>query len=104
MNKFKMVEYLGIAIIALPVTAAILYFVLNKKDISIWEHPKVENVDSIGNFVLVEPVNIEVKKIETPEVKKEPVKKVDSIVRPKEKRETVEEPKTDTSKTDILES
>jgi hypothetical protein len=97
MNKFKMVEYLGIAIIALPVTAAMLYFVLNKKGNSMWEQPQIENVDSIGNFVLVEPVNVEVKKIETLEVKKEPIKKVDSIVRPKEKRETVEEPKTDTS-------
>jgi hypothetical protein len=37
---------------------------------------------------------MEIEKIETPVVKKEPVKKVDSIVKPKE---IVEELKTDTS-------
>ena len=100
MNKFKMVEYLGIAIIALPITAAILYFVLNKKDNSMWEQPQIENVDSVGSFVLDNPIKVEVKKVETPEVKKEPVKKVDSIVKLKEIKEEV---KKDTSKTDILE-
>jgi hypothetical protein len=100
MNKFKMVEYLGIAIIALPITAAILYFVLNKKGNSMWEQPQIENVDSVGSFVLDNPIKVEVKKVETPEVKKEPVKKVDSIVKPKEIKEEV---KKDTSKTDILE-
>jgi hypothetical protein len=95
-----MVEYLGIAIIALPITAAILYFVLNKKGNSMWEQPQIENVDSVGSFVLDNPIKVEVKKVETPEVKKEPVKKVDSIVKPKEIKEEV---KKDTSKTDILE-
>lgn len=99
MNKFKMVEYLGIAIIALPITAAILYFVLNKKDNSMWEQPQIETVDSVGSFVLDNPIKVEVKKIETPVVKKEPIKKVDSIVEPKEIKEEV---KKDTSKTDIL--
>lgn len=99
MNKFKMVEYLGIAIIALPITAAILYFVLNKKDNSVWEQPQIENVDSVGSFVLDNSIKVEVKKIETPVVKKEPIKKVDSIVEPKEIKEEV---KKDTSKTDIL--
>lgn len=98
MNKFKMVEYLGIAIIALPITAAILYFVLNKKGNSMWEQPQIENVDSVGSFVLDNPIKVEVKKVETPEVKKEPVKKVDSIVKPKEKKEITEESKKDTSK------
>ena len=100
MNKFKMVEYLGIAIIALPITAAILYFVLNKKGNSMWEQPQIENVDSVGSFVLDNPIKVEVKKVEIPEIKKEPVKKVDSIVKPKEIKEEV---KKDTSKTDILE-
>jgi hypothetical protein len=97
MNKFKITEYLGIVIIALPTIAALSYFILNKKDISIWEPPKVENVDSVGSFVLDNPVKVEIKKIETPVVKKDPVKKVDSIVKPKEKKEIIEEPKTDTS-------
>jgi hypothetical protein len=95
-----MVEYLGIAIIALPITAAILYFVLNKKGNSMWEQPQIENVDSVGSFVLDNPIKVEVKKVEIPEIKKEPVKKVDSIVKPKEIKEEV---KKDTSKTDILE-
>jgi hypothetical protein len=97
MNKFKITEYLGIVIIALPTIAALSYFILNKKDISIWEQPKIENVDSVGSFVLDSPIKVEIKKIEIPEVKKEPVKKIDSIVKPKEKKEIIEEPKTDTS-------
>jgi iron only hydrogenase large subunit-like protein len=40
---------------------------------------------------------MEIEKIETPVVKKEPVKKVDSIVKPKEIKEIVEELKIDTS-------
>jgi hypothetical protein len=75
-----------------------LYFLLNQKDNPIIEQPKIENVDSVGSFVLVEPVKVEVKKIETPEIKKELVKKVDSIVKPKEKKEITEESKKDTSK------
>ena len=98
MNKFKMVEYLGMAVIAIPITATMLYFLLNQKDNPIIEQPKIENVDSVGSFVLVEPVKVEVKKIETPEIKKELVKKVDSIVKPKEKKEITEESKKDTSK------
>jgi hypothetical protein len=90
-----MVEYLGMAVIAIPVTAAILYFVLNKKDNPTIEQPKIENVDSVGSFVLVRPVEVEVKKIETPVIKKEPVKKIDSIVKTKEIKE---EPKKDTPK------
>jgi hypothetical protein len=95
-----MVEYLGIAIIALPITAAILYFVLNKKGNSMWEQPQIENVDSVGSFVLDNPIKVEVKKVKISEVKKESVKKIDSIVKPKEIKEEV---KKDTSKTDILE-
>lgn len=98
MNKFKMVEYLGMAVIAIPITATMLYFLLNQKDNPIIEQPKIENVDSVGSFVLVEPVKVEVKKIETHEIKKELVKKVDSIVKPKEKKEITEESKKDTSK------
>ena len=97
MNKFKITEYLGIAIITLPTIIALSYFILNKKDISIWEQPKVEIVDSVESFVLTEPIKMEIEKIETPVVKKEPVKKVDSIVKPKEIKEIVEELKTDTS-------
>jgi hypothetical protein len=93
-----MVEYLGMAVIAIPITATMLYFLLNQKDNPIIEQPKIENVDSVGSFVLVEPVKVEVKKIETPEIKKELVKKVDSIVKPKEKKEITEESKKDTSK------
>jgi predicted small secreted protein len=100
MNKFKITEYLGIAIIALPTIAALSYFILNEKNISIWKQPKVENVDSVGSFVLVEPVKVEIKKIEIPVVKKEPIKKVDSIVKPKEIKEEV---KKDTLKADLLE-
>ena len=96
MNKFKITEYLGVAVIALPTIVALSYFILNKKDISIWEQPKVEIVDSVENFVLTEPIKMEIEKIETPVVKKEPIKKVDSIVKPKEIKE---EPKIDTSKT-----
>jgi predicted small secreted protein len=96
MNKFKITEYLGIAIIALPTIAALSYFILNEKNISIWKQPKVENVDSVGSFVLVEPVKVEIKKIEIPVVKKEPIKKVDSIVKPKEIKEEI---KKDTLKT-----
>jgi hypothetical protein len=93
-----MVEYLGMAVIAIPITATMLYFLLNQKDNPIIEQPKIENVDSVGSFVLVEPVEVKVKKIETPIIKKEPVKKVDSIVKPKEKKEITEESKKDTSK------
>ena len=96
MNKFKITEYLGIAVIAFPTIAALSYFILNKKDISIWEQPKVEIVDSVEGFVLTEPIKMEIEKIETPVVKKEPIKKVDSIVEPKEIKE---EAKIDTSKT-----
>lgn len=96
MNKFKITEYLGIAVIAFPTVAALSYFILNKKDISIWEQPKVEIVDSVENFVLTEPIKMEIEKIETPVVKKEPIKKVDSIVEPKEIKEEV---KKDTLKT-----
>lgn len=97
MNKFKITEYLGIAIIALPTIIALSYFIINEKDISIWEQPKVEIVNSVESFVLTEPIKMEIEKIETPVVKKEPVKKVDSIVKPKEIKEIVEELKTDTS-------
>jgi|LakMenE01Jun11ns_1017448.scaffolds.fasta_scaffold9794988_2 hypothetical protein len=97
MNKFKITEYLGIAIIALPTIIALSYFILNKKDILMLEPAKVEIVDSVENFVLTEPIKMEIEKIETPVVKKEPVKKVDSIVKPKEIKEIIEEPKTDTS-------
>lgn len=96
MNKFKITEYLGVAVIALPTIVALSYFILNKKDISIWEQPKVEIVDSVEGFVLTEPIKMEIEKIETPVVKKEPIKKVDSIVKPKEIKE---EPKIDTLKT-----
>ena len=89
MNKFKITEYLGVAVIALPTIVALSYFILNKKDISIWEQPKVEIVDSVENFVLTEPIKMEIEKIETPVVKKEPIKKVDSIVEPKEIKEEV---------------
>lgn len=94
MNKFKITEYLGIAIIALPTIIALSYFIINEKDILMLEPAKVEIVDSVENFVLTEPIKMEIEKIETPVVKKEPVKKVDSIVKPKE---IVEELKTDTS-------
>ena len=97
MNKFKITEYLGIAIIALPTIVALSYFILNKKDILMLEPAKVEIVDSVENFVLTEPTKMEIEKIETPVVKKEPIKKVDSIVKPKEIKEIVEELKTDTS-------
>jgi hypothetical protein len=90
-----MVEYLGMAVIAIPITATMLYFLLNQKDNPIIEQPKIENVDSVGSFVLVEPVEVKVKKIETPIIKKEPVKKIDSIVKTKEIKE---EPKKDTPK------
>ena len=96
MNKFKITEYLGIAVIAFPTIAALSYFILNKKDILMLEPAKVEIVDSVGSFVLTEPIKMEIEKIETPVVKKEPIKKVDSIVKPKEIKE---EPKIDTSKT-----
>lgn len=96
MNKFKITEYLGVAVIALPTIVALSYFILNKKDISIWEQPKVEIVDSVEGFVLTEPIKMEIEKIETPVVKKEPIKKVDSIVKPKEIKEEV---KKDTLKT-----
>ena len=96
MNKFKITEYLGIAIIALPTIIALSYFIINEKDISIWEKPKMGNIDSVGSFVLTEPIKMEIEKIETPIVKKEHIKKVDSIVKPKEIKE---EPKIDTSKT-----
>ena len=96
MNKFKITEYLGVAVIALPTIVALSYFILNKKDISIWEQPKVEIVDSVEGFVLTEPIKMEIEKIETPIVKKEPIKKVDSIVEPKEIKEEV---KKDTLKT-----
>ena len=96
MNKFKITEYLGIAVIAFPTIVALSYFILNKKDISIWEQPKVEIVDSVEGFVLTEPIEMEIEKIETPVVKKEPIKKVDSIVEPKEIKEEV---KKDTLKT-----
>lgn len=96
MNKFKITEYLGVAVIALPTIVALSYFILNKKDISIWEQPKVEIVDSVEGFVLTEPIKMEIEKIETPVVKKEPIKKVDSIVEPKEIKEEV---KKDTLKT-----
>ena len=96
MNKFKITEYLGVAVIALPTIVALSYFILNKKDISIWEQPKVEIVDSVESFVLTEPIKMEIEKIETPVVKKEPIKKVDSIVEPKEIKEEV---KKDTLKT-----
>ena len=89
MNKFKITEYLGVAVIALPTIVALSYFILNKKDISIWEQPKVEIVDSVEGFVLTEPIKMEIEKIETPVVKKEPIKKVDSIVEPKEIKEEV---------------
>jgi hypothetical protein len=97
MNKFKITEYLGIAIIALPTIIALSYFIINEKDILMLEPAKVEIVDSVENFVLTEPIKMEIEKIETPVVKKEPVKKVDSIVKPKEIKEIVEELKTDTS-------
>jgi hypothetical protein len=97
MNKFKITEYLGIAIITLPTIIALSYFIINEKDILMLEPAKVEIVDSVENFVLTEPIKMEIEKIETPVVKKEPVKKVDSIVKPKEIKEIVEEPKTDTS-------
>jgi len=100
MNKFKIVEYLGIVIISLPTIAALSYFILNKKDILILEPAKIENVDSVGSFVLDSPIKVEIKKIEIPEVKKEPIKKVDSIVKPKEIKEEI---KKDTLKTDPLE-
>ena len=96
MNKFKITEYLGVAVIALPTIVALSYFILNKKDISIWEQPKVEIVDSVEGFVLTEPIKMEIEKIETPVVKKEPIKKVDSIVEPKEIKEEI---KKDTLKT-----
>ena len=96
MNKFKITEYLGVAVIALPTIVALSYFILNKKDISIWEQPKVEIVDSVEGFVLTEPIKMEIEKIETPVVKTEPIKKVDSIVEPKEIKEEV---KKDTLKT-----
>ena len=97
MNKFKITEYLGIAIIALPTIIALSYFIINEKDILMLEPAKVEIVDSVGSFVLTEPIKMEIEKIETPVIKKEPVKKVDSIVKPKEIKEIIEEPKTDTS-------
>ena len=96
MNKFKITEYLGVAVIALPTIVALSYFILNKKDISIWEQPKVEIVDSVEGFVLTEPIKMEIEKIETPVVKKEPIKKVDSIVETKEIKEEI---KKDTLKT-----
>jgi hypothetical protein len=97
MNKFKITEYLGIAIITLPTIIALSYFIINEKDILMLEPAKVEIVDSVESFVLTEPIKMEIEKIETPVVKKEPVKKVDSIVKPKEIKEIVEELKTDTS-------
>ena len=97
MNKFKITEYLGIAIITLPTIVALSYFIINEKDILMLEPAKVEIVDSVESFVLTEPIKMEIEKIETPVVKKEPVKKVDSIVKPKEIKEIVEELKTDTS-------
>ena len=98
MNKFKIIEYVGAMVIAIPVTADIFYYVINKNTNFHEKTQDIENIDSMGNFVLVEPVKVEVKKIETPEIKKEPVKKVDSIVKPKEKKEITEESKKDTSK------
>ena len=95
MSKFKMVEYIGMGGLAVPFIAAIMYFTLNKKYNQIIEQPKIENTDTIGTFVLDNPVKVEVKKIETPVVKKEPIKKIDSIVKPKEIKE---ETKKDTSK------
>jgi hypothetical protein len=100
MSKFKMVEYLGIIIIALPITATILYFISNKKDNPVQEKHQIENVDSIEKFILAEPIKAKVQKVEKHIVKKEPIKKIDSIVEPKEIKE---ETKIDISEKYILE-
>jgi len=106
MNKFKIVEFIGMIVIAFPILAAALYFLLNRPDApSTPKQPEVENIDSNKTSTPVEFSKVEfveVKKVDTPKVKKERVKKVDSTTTPKVKKETTEETKTDTTKSTIL--
>jgi len=107
MNKFKIVEFIGMIVIAfLPILAAVLYFMLNIPDApSTPKQPEVENIDSNKTSTPVEFSKVEfveVKKVDTPKVKKERVKKVDSTTTSKVKKETTEETKTDTTKSTIL--